>query len=364
MQAPMKALRRRIVAPFSMLLVAFGLLAASPPAPAQAAEPGVKWLVEYRAEQMPAPGVWKRLGSARAELGDGALRIADDSADDQCCFRAEWPPAGDQEIIVEASARVGSIKAWRGGSRQYAWREGSSASILVCDGSRQEGLLLCPERISSYLDRFSPFDAAKQFHDYRIVIRGEDMSIYADGELKIRGRDAFWKPAEGQPPFIQFGSSSKPYEGESFWRSVRLGVRPAPALEAKPLKITLSEPWLIPGFGRYQTRPYVYNLGRGLLMLSVAQGPDKWYEPYGILRSTDAGKTWSPVKDLQLKTFAPQPMIRLADGSILGVSRWNVKYDDGVYVGVGYRFDPAWRDVHHVREPDHGPEGHPRDHGF
>jgi photosystem II stability/assembly factor-like uncharacterized protein len=44
---------------------------------------------------------------------------------------------------------------------------------------------------------------------------------------------------------------------------------------------------------------------------------------------------------LQQKTFAPQPMIRRADGSILGVSRWNVKYDDGVYVGISYRFDPS-----------------------
>jgi photosystem II stability/assembly factor-like uncharacterized protein len=108
------------------------------------------------------------------------------------------------------------------------------------------------------------------------------------------------------------------------------------------LKITLSQPWPIPRPRTHsQTRPYIYNLGQGLLMMSVAQGPDKWYEPYGILRSTDAGRTWTPVKDLQLKTFAPQPMIRRADGSILGISRWTVKYDDGVYVGISYRFDPA-----------------------
>src|SRR3990172_3462597 len=103
MRATMQAPRWRITPSALMLMAAFGLLAPSPPAPA--AEPDVKWLVEYRAEQMPEPSVWQRLGSARAELADGALHIADDSADDQCCFRAEWAPAGDQEIIVEASAR-------------------------------------------------------------------------------------------------------------------------------------------------------------------------------------------------------------------------------------------------------------------
>ncbi len=42
------------------------------------------------------------------------------------------------------------------------------------------------------------------------------------------------------------------------------------------------------------TRPYLYDVGKGVLMLSVAQGPDAIFEPYGVLRSTDAGKTWEP----------------------------------------------------------------------
>ena len=39
------------------------------------------------------------------------------------------------------------------------------------------------------------------------------------------------------------------------------------------------------------------------------QGPDALYEPYGVLKSTVAGKTWQPIADLQFKTFAPQPHI-------------------------------------------------------
>jgi len=77
------------------------------------------------------------------------------------------------------------------------------------------------------------------------------------------------------------------------------------------------------------------------LLMSVAQGPDAVMEPYGVLKSTDAGKTWQPVPGLQAKSFAPQSITRLADGSILGVSRWTARYvrEEGVYIGMTYRFD-------------------------
>jgi photosystem II stability/assembly factor-like uncharacterized protein len=75
--------------------------------------------------------------------------------------------------------------------------------------------------------------------------------------------------------------------------------------------------------------------------MSVARGPDALYEPYGILKSTDEGKTWTDVVGLEEKAFAPQPMIRLADGNIMGVSRWSVWYQRGGYaVGMTYLFDP------------------------
>lgn len=308
----------------------------------QAAEPPVRWLVEYTGDRLPDPQVWQRQGALPAEIAGGALRVVDDSSEDGCAFRAAFDLPADHEIVVEASVRIGAIKAWRDGTRQYPWRDGSPASILICDGRHQEGLILCPDRVSTYADRFARLKIGDRFHDYRLRIRGKDMGVWVDGQPAIRGLDAFWKPADGARPFLQFGSSSKPYRGASEWRQVRLGVRPAGAERRSPFQITLGQPWPIPKPPNYpQTRPYLYNLGKGLLMLSVAQGPDKWYEPYGILRSTDSGRTWTPVKDLQQRTFAPQPMIRRQDGSILGVSRWSVKYDDGIYVGISYRFDPS-----------------------
>ena len=53
-------------------------------------EPPVKWLVEYRGDQLPDAHVWTQLGSCRAEIAAGALRVADDSAEDCCAFRAPF----------------------------------------------------------------------------------------------------------------------------------------------------------------------------------------------------------------------------------------------------------------------------------
>jgi hypothetical protein len=74
-----------------------------------------------------------------------------------------------------------------------------------------------------------------------------------------------------------------------------------------PIKLTVSEPWEIKRDDIRQTRPYLYDMGKGLLLMSVAQGPDAFYEPYGLLKSTDAGKTWTPIPGLDKLDTTPLP---------------------------------------------------------
>ncbi|MFA6563188.1 MAG: sialidase family protein [Verrucomicrobiia bacterium] len=301
----------------------------------------IHWLIQYDGRALPSAPVWTATGKPNATVENSALHIVDDSAQEPACFRAGWKADPSSEIVVEARVKVGAIKAFRGGQSVWPWRDGAPISLLVSDGKHQEGLSLTPRTVATFTDRFFRTNTTSAFHTYRLVIRGSDMSVWVDGTQRIRGVDAFWKPADAPEPFIQFGSNSKAFTGDARWEYVRLGVRkPTSAAPPPRLKITVTEPWEITRADKVrQTRPYLYDMGKGLLLMSVAQGPDAYFEPYGVLRSTDEGRTWTPIKGLDKIEQAPLPMVRMADGSILGVSRWNRKRADGVLVGHTVRLD-------------------------
>lgn len=300
-----------------------------------AAEAGITWLVVYDGKALPGSN-WIATGKPIARLEADGLRLTDES-EGFANFRATWKPGADDEIIVEAVVKVvsttGGVKG-RTSASLWPWRDGAPVSVLVSDGRHQEGLVLIGNQAASHTDRFIPMDTTNRFHTYRLVIRGVNMEMWVDGVRKVEGQGAFWKPADSREPFIQFGSSAKTATGEAIWRSVRLGVRkPSGPLPQEPLKITASQPWDIRRDDVRQTRPYLYDMGQGLLLMSVAQGPDAFYEPYGLLKSTDAGKTWSPIPGLDKLDTTPLPCLRRPDGTILAVSRWTWTQPDGRVTG-------------------------------
>ncbi len=311
---------------FAAFLASIGSLAAAD---------DINWLVNYDAKSLPAAS-WTTTGTPKATIEADGLRLTDDDKE-FANFRAAWKPGADEEIIVEVTVKVvgttGAVKGKTSAS-VWPWRDGAPVSVLVSDGKHQEGLVLFANQAASHTDRFIPMDTTNRFHTYRLVIRGTDMSMWLDGERKVEGQGAFWKPAASPEAFIQFGSSAKTATGEAIWQSVKLGVRKATApLPSLPLKITVSEPWEIKRDDIRQTRPYLYDMGKGLLLMSVAQGPDAFYEPYGLLKSTDAGKTWTPIPGLDKLDTTPLPCLRRPDGSILAVSRWTRTQPDGRVTG-------------------------------
>ncbi|MBI5687340.1 MAG: exo-alpha-sialidase [Verrucomicrobia bacterium] len=302
---------------------------------AHAADDGITWLVRYDGKALP-DATWTAVGKPKAEIEDGALHLVDDSAEFGY-YRAAWKAKPDQETVIEAKVKVGGMTgAIKGKTTMslWPWRDGAPVAVQVSDGRHQEGLVLFPTQAASFTDRFIPMDTTSRFHAYRLVIRGTDMSMFVDGVQKAEGQGAFWKPAASPEPFIQFGSTAKTATGNAHWEYVKLGVRKLTSpLKPSPLKVTISEPWEIKRDDVRQTRPYLYDMGNGLLLMSVAQGPDAFYEPYGLLRSTDAGKTWSPIPGLDKADTTPLPCLRRPDGSILAMSRWTRTQPDGTVVG-------------------------------
>ena len=312
-----------------------------------AADGGIAWIIQCNGNSLPA-APWTAIGKADPRLEDGALHLSDDSKDDIATFESEW--TGDlegKEIIVEARVKLVSMVGHRD-SPTATWpqRDGAPICIQVSDGQHEEGILLTPPQdrhaeaakgyVRTLTDRFAQANTSDDFHTYRLIIRGEDMAVEMDGKRIIEGRDAFWRPATSPRKFICFGSTSKPFTGEAKWEFVRLGLRSAPsaAVEKSPLKITLSEPWpLNVEEKNTESRPYLYDMGQGLLLTSNPQGSDALLEPYIVRRSTDDGKTWQAVPGTEQNSDSPQELVRLADGRILGPSRWTHLQPDGTLTG-------------------------------
>ena len=274
---------------------------------------GITWVARCEGDTLPSPMQWQRRGDGKAEVVDGALRVTGS-------YRATWDTDRKGSIVVDARVRVAPRAKER---RSLAHYEGP-VGISVSNGRRQGSLVLCPDYISVSPDRFYPMDTTGDFHVYRLAASGRDLNVYVDGRLKIRGRDAFRKPATEPKPFVQFGPNPKPHTGEANWDFVRVGLRAhQPPRETAALTITLSDPWEIRGGSRF-TRPSLYSLGEGLLLMSVAGSSDRTHDFFSLLKSIDQGKTWTPVQGLDGRTFAPQSMVRLDDGSILGICRRTV----------------------------------------
>jgi photosystem II stability/assembly factor-like uncharacterized protein len=307
------------------------------------ADEGITWLVQFDGTALPDSATWKPQGTPKATIEEGALHLVDDSSAFGC-YRANWPAGTDQEIIVDAKVQVGAVTGAIKGKSElslWPWRDGAPVGLLVSDGRHQDGVVLFPSQLTNFTDRFVPMDTKNQFHEYRLVIRGTDMRMLVDGVEKVHGQGAFAKPADSPEAFIQFGSSAKQATGDARWAAVRLGVRKAAGpLKPNPLTVTISKGWEVTSReGVKQTRPYLNDAGKGLLLMSVAQGPDAIYEPYGLLKSTDAGQTWAPVEGLDQIVTTPLPVLRRPDGNLLASSRWTWLHDDGSVLGKTFHLD-------------------------
>lgn len=64
-------------------------------------------------------------------------------------------------------------------------------------------------------------DTTADFHVYRVTVRGRDLKVYVDGQLRLDASGRF-KPASGAARNeVAFGAANSPQVGEAYWSSVK-----------------------------------------------------------------------------------------------------------------------------------------------
>ncbi len=174
------------------------------------------WNVVFDATEKPTfPWVpdRRREGSVVCELREGALFIADrgKKPGDYFYYSYPWNIAPEAETVAEVRVKV--VSGWN--------------NIIVANGVAYERVALYPDHIAFYEAKLShEMDTTDAFHTYRVVLRGKDIRVYVDGELRLDGTGRFTRPLPERND-IRIGAANSPNLGEAYWQSVKLGFAAA-----------------------------------------------------------------------------------------------------------------------------------------
>ncbi len=186
-----------------------------------------EWDMIYEGDyvmQMPEQLPWRRLvsGADREEVRDGALYLADlgTGEHDMADRFYPWQVFPGDEIIVESRVKVEHSS------------NPKAVTIRVADGGSVEYLTLGEDEIGLFYAGLShPMDTTDDFYTYRIVVRGEDIRVYVDGEPALDGTGSFTTPSDDRSKWLplgygeitwnekslMFGSASGPGTGAAYW---------------------------------------------------------------------------------------------------------------------------------------------------
>ncbi len=170
-----------------------------------------EWSVEYDGEKKPGRHWNRDRGSERTieELVDGALFIGDrgEVSGDYLYYRYPWGAEPNGEAVVEARVKAKS----------------GSSYIIASNGIGGERLGIWPDRIDFFHNRKIQYkmDTTGDFHVYRMELKGPDLKVFVDGELRIDAPDAM-KPRSGYAGnTVSFGAANSGQMGEAYWDYVK-----------------------------------------------------------------------------------------------------------------------------------------------
>jgi hypothetical protein len=190
------------------------------------------WEVEYDCRNVlktPSQLPWRRLFPEcrrLEEIRNGCLLLADqDSA-----------PGSIPHLVYPWNARAAGTDIAEVRLKVVSSTAPGAVCVRIADGSHVEMVTFEPGRVGlEFAGLSADFPAGNDFHTYRIVIRGQDVQVYADGALLLDGAGKFitsaldqsrWLPLayglqEWNRRMFYFGSASEDGQGEALWQFVR-----------------------------------------------------------------------------------------------------------------------------------------------
>jgi len=170
-----------------------------------------EWSVVYAGSEKPGHPWQRDPGSKNtdAEMINNSLRIADrgTSSGDYLYYRYPWGADPGGEAVVEARVKVQS----------------GSSFIIVTNGVSGERLSLWPDHVALYhhSDQRYNMNTTDAFHLYRIELKGSDLKVTVDGQLRIDAPGAL-KPRSGYSRNeVAFGAANSGMTGEALWAEVK-----------------------------------------------------------------------------------------------------------------------------------------------
>jgi hypothetical protein len=259
---------------------------------------------------------WQSSLTSSASTPDG-LRIVDPSTAKGSgrFFQVDWHVEPQKGAIVEARMKVLSCSD--------PW----GVALLVSDGVHEEGVTFFPRQVMLAASRMTAsFDAAGNFHTYRVKIKDTDIKVWADDELLLDGRGQFTQPAHACRNQVGFGCGSSTATGEAIWQLVRFqGGRlntPQVTIPQIPgLDIEMGKTQVIAPGKSYQS---LFKLSDGSLVVADRH-------------SSDAGRTWQAGPTLHTGAY------QLPDGEIVQLGFHSQRTDRAGYFSIPL-----------IRSPDNG----------
>ncbi len=169
------------------------------------------WTLSFDMDQAPLIGGWQST-LTRHEVKDGVLRIVDDSTERGSghCFQVSWQADPAQEAVVEARMKVVSSEGDAG------------VCLWVSNGVNEEGVQFHTDGIDLAFAKLKyTLDTTKDFHVYRVTLKGQDLKLYVDDKLALDATGQATAPAHQGRNQLTFGSASSAAKGESLWDYVR-----------------------------------------------------------------------------------------------------------------------------------------------